>query len=355
MTEDEFSNIFIKPLYKDKFPLSEIDKSIYDEALDLSNRFLLPSQILNNLIYDKETPNPLIDGLIKQTQIGNLKKLINHKELLKIAKLFNENSINYVFMKGSAINVLSDGYVRYSRDLDVLVCKQSILKAYELLKEIGYAYLNPMVSDSAKYTNQTHHLPILTNGEGALVEIHHRVTKKSIYKECPLTELMLNNQLIISKDQVNIKIPKINHTIVHIILHAFKQHRLSLGPIFLYDIQFLINACKDENQHELIYLLGKIGLQNNYMEILNFINKKNMIDKFKIYSAQQIKIYNEKNPKKFSYLLFTRKGRLDLWKIILRKYYYHEDQYQTSIYSFKFYLALIIILKRHIEKILKNY
>ena len=122
MNENEFSNIFIRPLYKDKFPLSEIDKNIYDEVLDLSDRFCLPSQILNNLIYDNETSNSLIDGLIKQTHVANLKKLINQNELLKIANLFNENSIDYVFMKGSAINVLSDGYVRYSRDLDVLVC-----------------------------------------------------------------------------------------------------------------------------------------------------------------------------------------------------------------------------------------
>ena len=182
MREDEFGNIFIRPLHNDKFPLSEIDKNIYDEVLDLSNRFLLSSQILNNLIYDKETSNHLIDGLMKQTQIGNLKKLITQRELLKIASLFNENSIDYVFMKGSAINFLSHGYVRYSRDLDVLVSKHHLLKAYELLKELGYSYLNPLVADKAKFTSQSHHLPILSNGDGALVEIHHRVTSNQHIK-----------------------------------------------------------------------------------------------------------------------------------------------------------------------------
>ena len=140
MREDEFGNIFIRPLHNDKFPLSEIDKNIYDEVLDLSNRFLLPSQILNNLIYEKGISNPLIDGLIKQTHVANLKKLINQKEILKIANLFNENSIDYVFMKGTAINAQNGDYVRYSRDLDVLVCEQSLSKAYELLKQIGYVY-----------------------------------------------------------------------------------------------------------------------------------------------------------------------------------------------------------------------
>ena len=186
--------------------------------------------------------------MIKQTHVANLKKLINQNELLKIANLFNENSIDYVFMKGSAINVLSDGYVRYSRDLDVLVCKHSLLKAYELLKNIGYGYLSPLVADTAKFTSQTHHIPILSNGEGALVEIHHRVTSKSAYKECPFAESMLKEKLIITKNNVNIRISNVNHTIAHIIYHAVKHHKFDLGPVFLHDIKHLKEQDKDEIQ-----------------------------------------------------------------------------------------------------------
>ena len=353
MTEDEFSNIFIKPLYKDKFPLSEIDKSIYDEALDLSNRFLLPSQILNNLIYDKETPNPLIDGLIKQTQIGNLKKLINHKELLKIAKLFNENSIDYVFMKGAAINFLGDGYVRYSRDLDVLVCKQHLLKAYELLKEIGYAYLNPLVADSAKFTAQSHHLPILSNGDGALVEIHHRVTSKSIYNECPLTELMFKDHLIVAKNKENIRISDVNHTIAHITYHAVKHHKFDFGPIFLHDIKNLRGQCEDED--ELALLLTRLGLENDYRKIVDFIDKKNINDNFEVYNLQQSKIFfNEINLQKFSYILFSQKKRIHFYNKIKRFFKNSEDNFQTSKYSFNFYKILLISLKHFIKKLIKN-
>ena len=104
MREEQFSNLFIRPLYNDKFLLSEISKNIYDEIIDLSNKFCMPSQVLNNIIYDPKIKNPLIDGLKKQIYISNLKKLINQRELLKISKLFNENEIEYVFLKGSAIN-----------------------------------------------------------------------------------------------------------------------------------------------------------------------------------------------------------------------------------------------------------
>ena len=88
MKEKEFSNIFLKPLYKEKIQLNKIDTNIYDEILDLSDRFLISSHILNNLIYEKEAPNKLIDGLKEQFNISNLKNLINKNEQLKIASLF---------------------------------------------------------------------------------------------------------------------------------------------------------------------------------------------------------------------------------------------------------------------------
>lgn len=352
MREDEFGNIFIRPLHNDKFLLSEIDKNIYDEVLDLSNRFLLSSQILNNLIYDKETSNHLIDGLIKQTQIGNLKRLINQKELLKIAKLFNENSIDYVFMKGSAINFLSHGYVRYSRDLDILVCKESLSTAYKLLKEIGYRYDNRLVSDSVKYTSQTNHLPVLSNRDGALVEIHHRVTKTGVYSVCPLTDLMLKDHIIVTKNKVKIKISNINQTIAHLIYHAFPHHRLGLGPIFLYDLKYLIGFLKDEDV--LIDLLHKMNLQELYMETVNFINTNSMNDNFKIYNMHKKKLYEEKNPKKFSYLLFEKENGLNIYHIFNVKFRYIEDQFQTSRFSFKFYAIIFRIIKNHFLKLLKT-
>ena len=352
MSEDEFSNIFIRPLHKDIFPLSEIDKNIYDEVIDLTNRFCIPSQVLKNLIYDEKIKNPLIDSLSEQMLIANLKKLINQKELLKIANLFNLNSIEYVFMKGSAINALNDEYVRYSRDIDILVCKKSLLMAYELLKEIGYGYLNPLVSDSSKFTNKIHHLPVLTNGEGALVELHHRVTKKLIYSECPLTDLMLKQPLIINKNNVDIKITNINHTIAHLTYHAFLHHGFALGPVFLYDIKYLLGLRKDDGG--LTNLLNKMGLKEDYREVIKFIDKEIMIDSFKIYKVQKIKIYDQKNPKKFSYLLFTKKGRLDFWNTIKTAFMFYEDYFQTSKYSLKFYLILLKTLKRHIGRLSKN-
>ena len=122
MKEDQFNNIFLRPLHKDKFHLSEIDKRTYDEVLDLSNNFCMPTEILNNLEYNTKIQNSLINGLKKQTYISNLKKLINQKELLRISKLYNENGIDYVFMKGSAINFFCNSFPSINSDISLFAC-----------------------------------------------------------------------------------------------------------------------------------------------------------------------------------------------------------------------------------------
>ena len=228
--------------------------------MDLSNKFCIPTQILNNLIYDPKIKNPLIDSLKNQIAVSNLKKLINQREILKISKLYNENKINYVFLKGSAINVLCHGYVRYSRDLDILVSKKSLSKAYELLKDMGYKYLDPLVSDSCNFINQTHHLPVLSNGEGGLVEIHHRVTKKSLYEKCPLTELMLSQNSDVVINRVRVNVSSFNHLITHIVYHASLHHSFAMGPVFLYDIKYLKkNITSNQDLKKFIEANGLIG------------------------------------------------------------------------------------------------
>ena len=318
MKVKDFSSIFIGPLYNQRVVLNKIDESIYDEILDLSDRFLIPSQVLNNLLYDKKVPNPLVEGLKNQSYISNLKNLINQKELLKIAKIFNESGIDYVFLKGSAINLLGDNFTRYSRDIDILVDKKCLSKSYELLKKIGYKYLNPLVSDSSKYIKYVHHLPPLSNSNGGIVEIHHRITELSSYEKCPLTRLILDKYAIVKKDGMEIKVPKLNHLIAHITYHAVLHHKYDFGPVFLHDIKHLKKMIK--NKKELIKLLSKMNLSDEYKKIEVYIDTRNIVDIFGIYEKSNTKKSLKKNPKRISKLILTNSGRSDFCKIITRNF-----------------------------------
>tara|TARA_B100000674_G_scaffold459807_1_gene437289 strand:- start:39 stop:1097 length:1059 start_codon:yes stop_codon:yes gene_type:complete len=352
MKEVEFSSILIGPLHNKKVVLEEIDIDIYEEILDLSDRFLMPNQIINNLLYDKEILNPLIEGLKKQSNISNLKTLINQKESLKIAKIFNESSIDYVFLKGAAINLMNDDYIRHSRDIDILVTKECLSESYELLKKIGYKYLNPLVSDCSSFTKQSHHLPILSNQHGGIVELHHRITEVEIYKDCPLKTSMLHGSKIVKKNGIDIKVCDLSHLIAHITYHAALHHQYDFGPLFFYDIRYLKEMVKDKS--DLKRLLSNLNLRDEYKKIEVYIDSKNTLDAFGIYEKSNNRKKLKTNPKRFSQLIFTKEGRYDFYKIILRKLTKNEDYYQTSKFSVKFYFILLVELKDHILRLLKD-
>ena len=154
------------------------------------------------------------------------------------------------------------------------------------------------------------------------------------------------------KNGVSINIPDVHHSIVHLIYHAVVQHRFSLGPIFLYDIKYLTSILKDKD--DLINLLQRTGLEKDYRKIVSYVDKKRMIDTFGIHSQYKKLLDAETNLKKFNYLFFTKKGRLDFFNLIKTRLRNNEDCFQTSRYSFKYYYILLITLRRFILKLLKN-
>ena len=348
MEEKQFIKIFINPLYSKKIDLEHINEQIYQEVLDLSNWFCIPSYVLNNIIYNDDSSNVLIEGLKKQFQISNLKNLLNKREFIRVAEIYNKHAVDYVFLKGTAINLLDGEYTRHSRDIDILVKREFLSKAYSLLKEIGYRYINPWVSDNVKHTSKTNHLPVLVNDDGVLIELHHRVTNPWHYEDCPLTESMLSNPLIKEKKGVEIKISDLNHLIAHITYHAARHHHFNMGPVFLYDIKYLRSMLNDDKKLKI--LMKRLELEDVYKKILHYIDRENTRDEFSIYSESKLKSHQKRNSKKFIKLISTISGVQELFSIILKRFKYNEDLYQTSKYSPKFYLILLVELKNYLKR-----
>lgn len=57
-------------------------------------------------------------------------------ELLKIVRCLNEAEIDYALCGGLAVAV--HGYVRATKDIDILICKESLPSARKALAPIGY-------------------------------------------------------------------------------------------------------------------------------------------------------------------------------------------------------------------------
>ena len=164
------------------------------EITKISWRYLLPGFILekNNA---ENLGTDLTNQLKDQQTIFLSKYLTGKHDLLTIAKLFKEKSIEFTVMKGMALtigNIYKPG-IRGSRDIDILVNKQEIGSAYKALRSIGFRYENPKTLDNANFL-YGHHLPTMRNKRGTLVELHWQVSNTFNVPHCPLTKAIINNK-----------------------------------------------------------------------------------------------------------------------------------------------------------------
>lgn len=137
------------------------------------------------------------------------------EQISNLSHLFNNNNIEYVFLKGSALLVLDcyeDIAERMIGDIDILVAGHQIQKAFELLKYLNYEPSEVSIRD--KFFDHKH-LPRLINKEyiGA-VELHHKLFISN-------KEYSLNPSEILFQRQIgnNIPIPSKEHLLKHNILN----------------------------------------------------------------------------------------------------------------------------------------
>ena len=124
--------------------------------------------------------------------------------------------------------------VRASRDIDLLVTERDLEETYKILKNLGFKYLNNKTQDTEILSYRSS-LPEMINGNNTKLELHWRVTPTDAFKTCPLAEPILSSRRV-SNTNPNIFCPKIEFMIAHLLYHGLEQHRMNLGPIFLFDL-----------------------------------------------------------------------------------------------------------------------
>ncbi len=101
--------------------------------------------------------------LINQAQ--EMRNKEQQKNVIKIAQALNENNIEYVFLKGTIMNlIMYENGTRASNDIDILINKKDIYKVTKILNTLGfiqgkYDYKNnrilPFSSDEKSNTLET--------------------------------------------------------------------------------------------------------------------------------------------------------------------------------------------------------
>lgn len=261
----EIEYYFLQPFFSEKvkIDIKNLDKQNY--FFNLSKEFQLSGYLLNSIDFSESTI-ALKEKLVKLSN-NYLKKILLMKyETLKIGNMFDKNNIEYVVLKGMAMELKEIDAHRQFRDLDILIKQKDLKRAYALLRSFGYVYYNNQSNDCAKYLRDMHHLPPMVNNMGVTVELHHRITLPTIFESCPLTDLAFLDKEIC--DGINVPSDKIllAHTLYHGILH----HQLNSGPIFLLDIKNILirNKYAEDSIND---LLEKLNLTSEYSKVKSII------------------------------------------------------------------------------------
>tara|TARA_B100001250_G_scaffold320477_1_gene283380 strand:+ start:95 stop:1333 length:1239 start_codon:yes stop_codon:yes gene_type:complete len=192
-------------------------KILYDKYSPIFLNYINNHQ-LENLFNKKELAR--LRNQSKRFQIHSL-QIVN--ELIYINKLFKKKGLNPTYLKGAALmNEYKDLSLRPLVDIDILFKGEEVFDAYNVLKENNYKeriFSNQSIEDLRKYMKNKHELPELHRDTNIMIEIHHRVTRRSDFENCPLSEKIIRNRRSINFYGVDIHIPAIEDVIVHQLVH----------------------------------------------------------------------------------------------------------------------------------------
>ena len=348
MKKNEFKRIVFGSLFSKKNLIPYIDKKITEYIYAFSKEYFLSGFILAGNDFQN---NPL---LLQKLRTHNrklaLKKIVLLDDLRKLEMSLKDKGINYVLMKGVAYEriKLFDSNSRQFRDIDLLVDKADLEKAFQCIIELDYKYETKFANNQCSYLHNKNHLPVLMNKNKTAIELHHRVTDPRIYKECPLKEYFFSTS-------ITDNIPDISGLIAHSIYHAFQHHQLRQGPIYIFDILRLLDRVSEDEiinnryiktmslEKELAKMIDlKKSLKNEGIFDFNFIDCPEETDNF-----FKEKLHN----KKYSIFSKNEQDQSLTISLLLEKLKFYQYKYQTSFISLKFILVIILEFIQNLKKI----
>lgn len=336
----EFESIILQSFLSNRIEVNIEDAKNQEYFFNLAKSFQFSGYLLKSLYYSEKTIT--LKKNLERLNNNYLKKiLLMRYEISQIAQLFNENNIEYVVLKGMAMKIKKIDPCRQFRDLDILILKKDLKRAYYLLKAFGYSYLNKQSNDGIKYIGNMHHLPPMINNKGIVIELHHRVTLPDLFNSCPLTAAAFEETEMYD----DIKIPSDKFLLAHALYHGVRHHELSFGPNFLLDIKNILK--KNSNADNSINnLLKDLNLSKKYNEsklLIEICNHKKSIDDSLL--AKFNTVFEGKK-------IFPKKEDLQINKISLLRLYkffkYNSYYYQMPYWSPK---LIYFVIKSSFKKL----
>ena len=246
-----------------------------------------------NMINIRLLDYPVFFSIYMTNQAQKIRNEIQLNEIKKIANQFNANNIQYIFLKGTILNqtIFKPG-ARASNDIDILIKKESINEATNLLEKLGfvqgkYDYKKNIIKTcSEEEKNQSIILkgetyPFIKKSENIAiktidVDLNFSLDWNPEYNQ-ELISNILNNRKKINLNDAQIYSANIYDNLIELCIHLYKD-------------MALIDIVKKRKVFDLYKLIDIYYFVNYYFEEINF-------ETFKL------KI-NELNAEKYVYFAF---------------------------------------------------
>lgn len=222
-------------------PQVEMSEEDWAEFAELSRMHRLGPVLCHKLAgSDIAMPQEVLDLLQKSRRSHAMRNLKLYRELVTVARLFDEEGISFLALKGAYLARFAypDPGLRPMRDLDLLLEPDDALRAFELLVTHGYQSAFGGVPEA--YFADRVHLPPLRGPGGISIELHHRLLPPGMPDV--FVEGMLARCVRRPLGGLEIAFPCEEDMLLHLCIHAVLDHRLDLGPLALQDVALLADS-----------------------------------------------------------------------------------------------------------------
>ena len=269
-----------------------------------------------NLLLDWLVKNNLKDSLndydfkrllrLSQLRALNNKKILRDFELL--SKALNNNSINFIPLKGLHINMMKDGLKRNIRDIDILINKDDVHESIGVLLEKGYSFLDKSINNKNKnlVSDYSYDAPQIFSPSGTCVEIHYKIFNKNT---CLLSEMMFAYSKQFFFRGIEYKLSKPEILFLHLVYHSTTKQGLDVGIQVFIDLIEII-GWEDFDAENALDLSKKIGLKNE-VDIFSKCMSKFYIENKITKSFLKNNLYDDKLLSEFiDLMIFNNSSRI---------------------------------------------
>ena len=244
----------------------------WDGIVELGSRHLVLPAVYGNLKRKnilKLIPVDL-ENFLKNIYEKNRER--NKKILLQIESLndlFLKNNIDHIFLKGSAL-LLSNKFdvlnERMIGDIDILIRKESVLKARDLIIKNGYKFFNAEINFSKGLIEQKHLKRMTHENQIAAVELHKEVLNGNKIRLLPSEKLFSETVEIGRKKILNSK-SLTEHIVLNWRFNDYGVLKKTLSLRVVYDYINMTNS-----NYTNVQGINRLSLLkfNNYLKIYDY-------------------------------------------------------------------------------------